>query len=235
MDHNGLKIEAAYLKQPKMLAFVLMLYVTFSIASIVLALKVVHIDFLLLTAAAFFLPFRYLLGDIISEIYGYRMAQRAIFSLMACVLLFSVMVGVVSKFPSPPYWNHQSAYDFVLGESLRVTLCASISMLAGASLNVYILSRWRLLMSGKHFWLRSIGSSTIGELTQYCIGLTLVYWNSLPFEKIVHLIISDYAVQVGFILCLAPLAQVAMLVIRKMEGYQPDQHKVDFHPFAGTE
>lgn len=231
MSKIGNKIDDGYVPQPKLIAFVLMLYVSFSIASLMLALKIVHFHLLLITGAAFFLPFRYLLGDVISEIYGYRMAQRAIFSLAACVLIFAMMISLVSKFPSPSYWGHQAAYNFVLGESLRVTICASISVLAGASLNVYVLSRWRLLMSGRHFWIRSIGASALGELTQYSIGLTLVFWNSLAFPRILHLIFSDYMVQVIFIFCLAPLAQLAMLVIRNIEGYKSDRHNAQFNIF----
>ena len=203
--------------------------VTLCLATVVIGYQLVEFKGWIFSAVALIIPIRYLLCDIVAEVYGFKIAKKLIALMILAGLFFSLLLCILIKLPAPAYWKHSEAYDFVLGGTLRIMCSASLGVIVGSFLNVYLVSRWRILAKGQFFWLRSLASSGIGEITQYLIGLALMFHGFLEWDKLFHLIINDYLVQVSVLLFLSPIAHVCMLLLRNYEQIEPDDHalKVD--------
>src|SRR5262249_18119296 len=152
------------------------------------------------------LPFRYLLGDIITEVYGYKIALVQVFNLVICCMLFSVFTITIIHLPSPPEWHYQSDFQIVLGASFKVTITALIGMFIGVNVNIWLLSRLKGIFKLNSFYIRAFISSSFGEIVQYAIVLSILYYHQLSIERLISLIFSDYAFQALFIFFLMPLA-----------------------------
>lgn len=206
------------------------MFVTFSIISVAVGYKLVAIGpYFLLSGAAFILPFRYLLGDIIAEVYGYKIAVCQIYNLVLACIVFSVAVTLIIKLPSPANWPHQSAFQYVLGGSLKIIAAALLGMFIGVYVNIFLLAKMKVALGVKSFLIRAFLASAAGELIQYIIALSIIYYSQLPFSKLLTLIISDYGFQAILIFLLTPFANVLMLIFKRIE--KTDTQFV-FDPFS---
>ncbi len=222
------------IQQPQYKALIplAMLFITLALLTLTIGYQVVEINGRIFSAVALIIPFRYLLCDVISEVYGYITAKKFIWWMLACSFLFSFVISNIIELPSPSYWTHYQAYKFVLGGSFKIALCASLGLLAGSFINIYLVSKWKVLVRGKLFWLRSLGGSIIGELTQYVIGLTLMFSGHLEWMKIVELIVADYLLQAAILALLAPLAHIAMYYLKKYEDIDSISQNVAFEKLS---
>lgn len=219
-------------KQAPIFPLIAMLYSTFSIASMVLAYKVIDFWGLMITGSALVMPFRYIIGDIIAEIYGYYVAKRMILYLIICWYVFSLTTIAIIHLPSPADLNHKEAYDLILGKTINTVTATLIAVIIGSNLNIYVVSKWKILVKGKYFWLRSIGSSAVGELTQYAIALPIVYYNMMSPKKIISLVILDFLVQLGFLIMISIPTNFIVFLIKKIENTDIYDTDIKFNPFV---
>lgn len=220
-----------YLERFKYRDFIIVLYATFALTSIPLGYKLVHFGPFIFSGAGFLVPLRSITGDIIAEVYGYKAARRQIINIIFAAFLFSAISFLVIRLPSPSYWKHQSAFDFILGRSIYAVPMAVIGLLIGANINMYIVSYFRVLCRGRYFFIRSIGASVCGELTQYIIVLTLLYASVLPFKSLVKLIVFNYALQIVYILVAAVPASIAVKFLKRTEKIDLSSEVVKLNPF----
>ncbi len=219
------------LKKPyKILTLLAMILVALGTLTLIIGYQVVQWGNYIFSAVALLIPFRYLLCDIIAEVYGFKIARKLIIYFIFCGISFAAIASNIIKLPPPTYWTHQNAYYFVLGNSLRVMCYASIGVLVGSLLNVYLVSKWKVLTKGKFFWLRSFGSSGIGELLQYSVGLTLMFHNFLDFKKLLTLIVADYLIQILILFVFSPIAHILMLFLRNHEEININENTIKLDP-----
>lgn len=215
----------------KAFPIVAMIYVTFSIASMVVAFKVISVAGIILTASAFILPLRFLMGDIIAEVYGFYLAKKMLWGLVGCWYLFSLLSIAVTRLPSPDYWNHQAAYDFVLGNTIKTITATLIAIIIGSNLNIYLVTKWKRLVQGRFFWVRSFFASGIGELVQYAIALPIMYYSLLPPHKIFQLIFMDFSIQLVLIMIFSIPANMVMVLVKKIDNMDVYEKSIRFNPF----
>lgn len=175
-------------QEPRFLLFFAMLYTAIGIASLTLPYKLIGIGHFVTSGASVIMPFWYAIGDLIAEVYGYKIAKKLIgFSVISC-LVYAILVSIMIATPDPVGWGHQSDFNYVFGSLMRATLGGDASVLVGAFLNAYFISKWKFLLHGKLFWLRSLGSSGIGETLQLIVACSIMYAFKMPFFQIIELI-----------------------------------------------
>lgn len=215
----------------KVFPFLIMLYLTFSISSMVLAYKVIDIFGITITGSALMLPFRYLFGDIIAEVYGYYVAKRIIVYLIVCWFVFSLTTIAVIHLPSPVSWDYTQAFDLVLGKTINTVSATFFAVMIGSNFNIYIITKLKILARGKMFWLRGVASSVVGELIQYSIALPIVYFNIMPIKKIIPLIIFDFTTQIILLLIISLPANFILLIVKRIENIDSYDDHIRFNPF----
>jgi uncharacterized integral membrane protein (TIGR00697 family) len=225
------KSDTLQKSQYKALTFLSMVYITLILAADVLIYKIAHVGSLTLTVGSLVTPFWFVMTDIIAEVYGYQIARRLIWSGIACGFLFTIICVSLINFPSPETWPYQPAYDQVLGKLVRVFIGSVAGVIIGAFTNTYLITKWKILIHGKYFWLRCIGSSAIGQLAFTIITLSWDLFNVLPFNQITQLILISFTIKLVLTALFAIPSSIFVYYLKKLEHIDIYDYKTNFNPF----
>ena len=111
----------------------------------------------------FVFPLSYVIGDVLTEVYGYARARRCIWAGFVATLFMAVMSWVVVALPPASDWPGQEAYESVFGQVPRIVLASVVAFWAGEFANSYVLARMKVMTKGRHLWSRTIGSTWSGR------------------------------------------------------------------------
>src|ERR1700758_1099548 len=139
------------------------LFVTCLLTANVTASKLISAGSLTLPAGIVIFPVSYILGDVLTEVWGYAAARRVIWLGFACNV---VMVGAIwagGALPPAPFWKGQAAWDEILGQTPRLLGASFVAYLAGEFANAYVMARLKIATAGRWLWVRTIGSTVVGE------------------------------------------------------------------------
>ena len=215
----------------KYLLLFTMLFMTLLLAGTVLARKIVGIGWLTLPASTMLLAGSYALGDIITEVYGYTIMRQLIWFSVICGYVFSVLIELVKYLPSPSYWHFQHEFDTVFSITFLFTTVGSIGILIGALLNSYAISKWKILLCGKRFWLRSLLASCVGETCHVLVAYPILFWSTVPAQDMPKLMISGVLYRI-FCSSVATIpASIIVIWLKRAEGIDTYDYKTNFNPF----
>lgn len=226
---NGLNL-AAY----KFLAIVSMLYMSIMLCNAILTNRYIGTDTSFVLGGSFTSPFFFILGDIIAEIYGYKMAKSMIWMGFACQTIFIIICQIVLNAPHPSFFKDQAIYSFLLGPSLlRINLGGFLAYMVSNLLNAKIITKWKVLVKGKYFWLRSIGASTISEGLYSLIAILLMELNTIPMHDILKVIFLSYIIKLSYSIIFAVPASLLVAYVKRVTGVDVYDHstaKISSHP-----
>lgn len=180
----------------KALIFLVMLYMIIMPCSISLTNKIMSIGPEYASAGSLILPFLFVLSDVIAEVYGYEISRYIFICSLICQFIFVFLCYSLTKLPHPSFWTHQHAFDIVFGNILHLYSGGLVAMLVAGYINIYFVTRWKRVLNGRYFWLRSIGSSTIGEALYTALAFVLMFIGTLPMAKIGMFIVWAYLFKV---------------------------------------
>jgi queuosine precursor transporter len=192
--------------------------ITMMIIAMLFTFRVIQIGPLQTPGAVFIFAMTYTVADIITEVYGFKMVRQVIWATFFCIVFFNLLSYVLIALPTPPGTNYDVSYDKVFGHSFRLLFGFSISFLASDFLNAYAINRWRILLKGRYFWLRSIGSSAVGETLFGIIAAVVIYLGTLPMPQIAKLIISTWMCKISVALIVAYPSTLIVEILRRAEG-----------------
>ena len=112
-------------------------------------------------AGILFFPLGYVIGDVLTEVYGFARTRRVIWTGFAAVVFMAFMAAVVVALPPAPDWTNQPAYEAVFGQAPRIVFASVIAFWAGEFVNAYVLARMKLWTRGRMLWTRTIGSTVV--------------------------------------------------------------------------
>ena len=169
-------------------------------------------------------PLAYVLGDLITEVYGFKAARRVIWTGFA-VLAFSALVFfVLSVLPGESLWEAEAgsaAYESILGgmSSGGIVLASLGGYLFGSFFNSVLISKIKVMMKGKMLWLRAIASSLVGELLDSLIFISIAcFFDVFPWEIFLSLVLTNYILKCLVETMVLPLTYVAVRKLKKHEG-----------------
>lgn len=196
-----------------------MLYVTIDLTANVLVYKLVTVGPVVQPGGIFIYPLTFLMGDIIAELYGYKMARFVAYFDIFCTFIFSIAALIIINLPSPSYWQFSEHYQQVLGHLLRINVSVFLGLIVGVTLNIYLISKWRRLVGGRYFWLRSVGSTAIGEGMLLVISGVMVFYGTMPTSDMVNLLIVDYIIRMLYAVVGGIPATILVYVLRSSEAF----------------
>lgn len=204
-------------------------FVTCLITANTIAVKVVSLGPLVLPAAVFVFPVSYIFGDVLTEVYGYRMARKVIWLAFACNLLFVFFVWVGQKLPAAPFWKDQAAYQAILGYTPRLLIASLSGYLVGEFANSFVLARMKMLTQGRWLWTRTIGSTVVGEGLDTAIFITLAFIGTASFFPI--MILYHWLTKVAVEVVATPFTYAVVNTLKRREAVDTYDYKTDFNPF----
>ncbi len=209
-----------------------MLYMVVALCDVLSIYRITNIGSVTIAGGIYVLPFYYFLEDVITEVYGYQRFRQVVWTMLFGCFLFAVIMTIIVHLPSPKFWHHQGAYDYVFSHLFRITFGGGcIAILSGAFVNSFVVSKWKILTRGKYFWLRSLGSSAIGQAIQNVIGCLILYTGVLPFEKVLGMILPLYSIQLGVEILIILPGAILVKFLKKAEGCEAYDYHTNFNPF----
>lgn len=208
------------------------LFVATLIISNILAQKLAAFGPYSLTAGIILFPVAYILGDILTEVYGYRIARRVIWIGFAGSALFSLMAYIAVMLPPAPQWPFQEQFATTLQQVPRIVLASLLAYLAGEFANSFVLSRMKIAMKGERLWARTIGSTVVGQGVDTAIFAVVAFYGIVPFGVIIQIAIAGYIFKVVYEVLATPVTYAVVNRVKKAEGVDTFDHGVDYNPFS---
>jgi uncharacterized integral membrane protein (TIGR00697 family) len=174
----------------------------------------------------------YLLGDIITEVYGYKRARQLIWGSIACNLLAVLFITLAIKAPPSPFWEYQKEYALILGSIPRIVTASMVSYFSAEFLNSYVIAKLKILHSGNKLWLRIICASIVAITVDNFFFLTLAYWNVLPLHEMVHFSSGSYFLGLLFEWLSIPLITFIANKLKSIELIDVFDIHTNFTPFS---
>ncbi|HEV2817113.1 MAG TPA: queuosine precursor transporter [Allosphingosinicella sp.] len=184
-------------------------------------------------AAILFFPISYVIGDVLTEVYGYARARRCIWAGFAALLFMAFMALVVVALPPSPDWGGQAAYEAVFGQVPRIVLASIAAFWAGEFVNSYVLARMKVWTKGRHLWTRTIGSTLAGQGVDSLIFYPLAFWGAAGWSDalVLKVLATQWALKVGWEALLTPVTYAAVGWLKRREGVDVYDEGTDFTPF----
>lgn len=185
-------------------------------------------------AGVMFFPVSYILGDVLTEVYGYARARRVIWTGFAALVFMAVMAAVVVALPPAADWPGQDAYEFVFGNSWRIVLASMTAFWAGEFANSFVLAKMKVLTAGRHLWMRTIGSTVVGQGIDSLIFYPLAFWGlaGWPPEQLWQVVLSQWFFKTAWEAILTPATYAVVGFLKRREGVEVFDTDTDFSPFA---
>ncbi|HSW68875.1 MAG TPA: queuosine precursor transporter [Gammaproteobacteria bacterium] len=217
------------------LIFFAMLYLGIMISNAVLTGKWIAIGKYFVFGGAFVSPLLFILSDIIAEIFGYSVAKKIIWFSFISQTIFALIIQIMLQTPSPSNWHEQHSFSKVLGPVLRIDLSGFFAFMISGMINIFFITRWKILLRGRFFWLRSIGSSTIAEGCYSAIAILMIGLGDLPLSTMLQIIAITYAIKVIYSILLAYPGTLVVNYIRykfKVDVYETSS---GINPFLASQ
>ena len=185
-------------------------------------------------AGVLFFPVSYVIGDVLTEVYGYANARRVIWTGFAALLFMAFMAAVVVALPHPADWPGQEAYEFVFGNSWRIVLASMVAFWAGEFANSFVLAKMKVLTNGRHLWSRTIGSTFVGQGLDSLIFTPLAFYGlaGWPVERLWEVVLAQWVIKVAWEALLTPVTYAVVGFLKRREGVEVFDRETDFSPFA---
>lgn len=192
------------------------------------------IDFLgiIIDGGAFLFPIAYVLGDVLTEVYGYKFARRAIWAAFVMSAVMSVVLFVVQISPPAADWANQAAFESVLGFVPRIVLASLAGFLVGQFLNAYVLAKLKERTKGKHLWARLIGSTVVGEFFDTLVFCTIAFAGVLSGQDFIIYVAFGMFYKTIVEIVLLPVTYRAIALLKRREHTDAFDAKTDFTPFS---
>jgi len=169
-------------------------------------------------------PLAYVLGDVLTEVYGFKTARRVIFTGFAALILTTVVFFVLGILPPEAGWSAETggnaAFNAILGGiSYGGIVLASLSAyLVGELSNAIILSKLKVKMRGKMLWVRTIGSTLVGEFLDTAIFVLIAcVARVFSWEIFWSLVLTNYLLKCGIEIIVTPFTYWASGFLKKKE------------------
>jgi queuosine precursor transporter len=183
-------------------------------------------------AGILFFPVSYVIGDILTEVYGYDSARRCIWTGFAALLFMALMAYVVVALPPSPNWTGQAAYQQVFGQVPRIVFASMVAFWAGEFANSYVLARMKVWTEGRHLWSRTIGSTLVGQGIDSLIFYPLAFYGVWANDELLIVLLTQWALKVGWEALLTPLTYAVVGWLKRREGIDVFDRCTDFSPFG---
>jgi uncharacterized integral membrane protein (TIGR00697 family) len=185
-------------------------------------------------AGILFFPVAYVIGDVLTEVYGFARARRCIWVGTAALLFMAFMSWVVVALPPAADWQGQAAYEQVFGQVPRIVMASIVAFWAGEFVNAAVLARMKIWSGGRHLWMRTIGSTVAGQGVDSLIFYPLAFWGAAGWtnDLVIKVLLTQWALKVAWETILTPVTYLVVGALKRREGLDVYDERTNFTPFA---
>ena len=206
------------------------LFVTCLLTANTIASKLIVVAGLVLPVAIIIFPVSYILADVLTEVWGYGAARRVIWLGFACNALMVLTIALGGAIPPAPFWKGQAAYTEIFGQTPRILSASFLAYLAGEFANAYVLAKVKIWTGGRWLWVRTIGSTVVGEGLDSIVFIGLAFVGVVPAGALIGIMAGQWAVKVLYEAAATPLTYALVGWLKSREQVDTFDYQTDFNP-----
>jgi uncharacterized integral membrane protein (TIGR00697 family) len=211
---------------------VVALFVTCLITANITAVKLVNLFGFILPAAILIFPLSYIIGDVLTEVYGYRQTRRVIWLGFFCNFVTVLAIWMGQVLPAASFWDAQEAYERILGYAPRLLFASFLAYLVGEFANSFVLAKMKIATRGRWLWLRTIGSTLVGQGLDSLVFITLAFAGTIPMGALILTIVTQWLAKSIYEAAVTPLTYMVVKFLKQKEGLDVYDHDTSFNPFS---
>jgi uncharacterized integral membrane protein (TIGR00697 family) len=181
------------------------------------ATKLIAVGPLITDGGAFLFPLVYVVGDMLSEVYGWRATRRAIWLAFGLSALAALTFWLVQQAPPAEDWGNQEAFEAVLGFVPRIVLASLAAFLVGQMLNAWVLVRIKARTQESRLWLRLMGSTAVGEFADTLVFCTIAFYGVITGWTFVNYVITGFVYKVTVEVLVMPITYRVIALVKRHE------------------
>ena len=220
------------------------LFVTVLVTSNIIAIKLIHVgtlpfqflgsDLLFLPAAMLVFPVSYIIGDVLTEVYGFKLARGVIWLGFACNALAALFIWLAGIVPAVVFWGDQDAFDVILGQARWVLLGSFAAYLVGEFSNSMVLSRLKNFTNGRFLWLRTVGSTVVGQGFDSFVFIFIAFGigGDLPTDQLFRIVLIQWCAKIVYEALATPLTYLVVNYLKRREGIDVYDPPGSLNPLA---
>lgn len=211
----GFFLFFVYCMQIDRLQYLIALFVTTLLCSNILSTKLIALRWFTMDGGTLLFPLSYILGDIITELYGFKTAKKVILIGFGCMVFFLLNILLVGYLPAAPERNFQAAYQDILMATPRIMIASMIAYLIGELTNARLLIGIKHLTQGRRLPLRTIGSSIIAQGLDTIIFASIAFWGVYSMDVFLSIIIANYLIKLAVEFVATPITVGTISLLKR--------------------
>ena len=205
------------------------LFVTVLLVSNIIAVKLIHVgtlpfqflgsDLLFLPAGIVIFPVSYIIGDVLTEVYGFKLARGVIWLGFVCNALGALFIWLGGLIPAEIFWADQEAYDAILGQARWVLLGSFAAYLVGEFANSMVLARLKHATEGRYLWLRTVSSTVVGQGFDSFVFIFIAFGigGDLPTDQLFRIVLIQWVAKIAYEALATPLTYAVVTYLKRKE------------------
>ena len=184
---------------------------------------------------AFIFPVSYIFGDILTEVYGYRRSRRVIWTGFFWLLVMNFVMGLTVIMPPEADWERSVGnenFRRVFSLTPRLAAAGILGYFWGEFSNSYVLAKMKILTEGRFLWMRTIGSTIVGELVDTALFCTIAFWGILPPAQLIDYTFTGYVYKTTVEVVMTPVTYLVVGFLKREENVDHYDVGTNFSPFA---
>jgi len=190
------------------------LFATCLLVANIVAVKLFSIGGWVIPAGVIAYPLTFLFTDVITELYGRRIASRVVWLGFGANILMVVLVFCGRLLPPAPFWEGQPAYESILGMVPRIVLASMIAYLISQHHDVFAFHFWRKKTKARFLWLRNNASTMVSQALDTGIFITVAFWGLVPTGILANMLVSQYIIKLAIAACDTPLCYLLVGLLK---------------------
>ncbi|HJN03626.1 MAG TPA: queuosine precursor transporter [Alphaproteobacteria bacterium] len=211
---------------------VVAVFIAALIGANIIAVKMIEVGGQILPAAIIIFPVSYIVGDVLTEVYGYSQARRVIWLGFLANLIVVAAIWIGGLLPAAGFWDGQEAYQSILGLVPRIVAASFVAYLVGEFANAYVLAKMKVATEGRHLWARTIGSTLIGQGLDSTVFIVLAFAGGLPPGTLVTTVITQWLVKSAYEALATPVTYAVVGFLKRREGLDAYDRETRFNPLT---
>lgn len=207
----------------------ILINITCLMVSNIIVVKTVSVFGLIFAASNMIYPVTYILDDVFTEVYGFKKARFVTWMSFMCNLIMVIFFAITIALPASSEFHFQTDLEHILGNTPRVLLGSFLSFVAGSLANAMVLSKLKVVTKGKFLFLRTIGSTLVGELMDCIIFFPIAMYGTISNDALLHVMINAFLFKVGLEILFTPITYLVIAKVKKYEGIDTFDHDEEYH------
>ena len=187
-------------------------------------------------AGNLFFPISYIFGDVLTEVYGYARARRAIWAGFGSMIFATVMTQYILRMPPSPVepFNAQlqPALELVFGGTWRIVVASIVAYWIGDFVNSFVMAKMKVLTGGRHLWSRAWGSTVCGQACDSLLFYPIAFAGIWEHQTLLSVMLFNFIFKVAVEIVLTPLTYVVVNFLKRTEQVDTFDRETDFTPFS---